>query len=86
MGDINTSVILIKSTKKITLARKAFIFVQILTNRPASMISIGMPIANDDQEIVKDIKPTNIGIHEPKSEKGTSSTPVKPDTMTRVST
>ena len=47
---------------------------------------IGMPIANDDQETFKDIKPTNNVIHAPKSEKGTSSTSAKPATMTRVST
>ena len=50
------------------------------------MVSVGMPIANDDQETFKDIGPTNNVIHAPKSEKGTSSTPAKPPTMTRVST
>ena len=43
-------------------------------------------MANDDQETFKDIGPTNNVIHAPKSEKGTSSTPAKPATMTRVST
>ena len=80
--NINTLAILIISTKKSALARKAFIFVQILTNRPASMRSIGTPIANDDQETFKDISPTNNVIHAPKR----SSTPAKPETMTRVCT
>ena len=84
--DTNTSVILIKSIQKTALARKAFIFVQIVTHHPASMRSVSMPIANDDQETFKDIRPTNVGIHAPKSEKGTSSTPAKAETMTRVST
>ena len=57
-----------------------------VTHHPASMRSVSMPIANDDQETFKDIRPTNVGIHALKSEKGTSSTPAKAETMTRVST